>query len=104
MRKRPQRTNRNKSFLVISGELLGLMETEEDYYRLLGKFESYEEDSNFPMLYASAIPVTSAESVLSSFVWNSTLNYNCAVTKNNNQNFYLFKNILSSSNYIIKEL
>ncbi len=84
-------------------ELMDTIQTEEDYYRLLGQEESYETDSNFPMLYASSV-ATSTGSVLDSTVWNNTLNYNCIMTKNNTQNSYLFKNVLAGNNYIIPGL
>ena len=85
-------------------ELLNTTETEEEYYRLLGQEESYETNLNFPMLYSSAVLPTSTGSVLSSEVWNSTLNYNCVMTKNNTKYNYLFKNILLNKDYIIPGL
>jgi len=84
-------------------EMIDTIETEEDYYKLLGIEETESEEENFNLL--RSVPSTSTGTVLTESLWDyGTCKFNCAMRRNGIDYSSSFGNILLNKSYIIPGL
>lgn len=82
--------------------MIDTLETEEDYYKLLGIEETKSEEENFNLL--RSVPATSTSAVLKAELWDTTCKFNCAIRRNGIDSSLSFGNILMNTSYIIPGL